>query len=236
MDAIERVEVSVKTQLIYALANKTQAFGYTDPANFPNLIGDAHKRLIDKITFEKDKSQEIFVEHYQTKYGAGPLPIWMVCEIVSFGCMLTMYKGVKNEIKKDIAVHYKISDEVFSSWLQTINVIRNICAHHGRLWNRGLRFKPFIPKKQKYPDWHVPIVIPQDRIFGILTILRYLLKNIAPQSNWESRLFDLLDEYPEIYRPDMGFPNNWKESPLWKNSSVSPMTCVLRKLARIFRK
>ena len=135
---------------------------------------------------------------------------------MSYGCMLTMYKGISDSIKKEIAVHYGIPDKVLTSWLQTINVMRNICAHHSRLWNRELGVKPFIPRKQKYPQWHVPVEIPQNRIFGVLTILRYLLSIIAPQSKWESRLLGLLDEYPEISRRSMGFPDNWKESPLWK--------------------
>lgn len=218
MDAIERVEVSVKTQLIYALAHATQAFGYSDPANFPGLTSEEHERLMVTINDEKHRSKEAFVKHFLDKYGDcnADLPLWMVGEVMSFGCMLTMCKGVSNPIRRSIAAYYNISDEMLTSWLQTINVIRNICAHHSRLWNRELGVRPYIPRKQKYPQWHVPVRIPQNRIFGILTILRYLLKIIAPQSKWESRLLTLLDEYPEISRWSMGFPDNWKESPLWK--------------------
>ena len=140
----------------------------------------------------------------------------MVGEIMSFGKVLTMFNGVDDSIRRLIAHHYGTEDEVLKSWLGMLNVIRNICAHHGRLWNRELGYKPYIPKKQKYPEWHIPVIIPQNRIFGILTILRYLLSTIAPQSKWEMRLLTLLDDYPEIFRRSMGFPDNWKESPLWK--------------------
>ena len=135
---------------------------------------------------------------------------------MSFGCLLTMYRGMASSFKKEISAYYGIPDEVLTSWLQTINVIRNTCAHHSRLWNRVLGVKPYIPRKNKYPQWHEPVLIPQDRIFGILTILRYLLRIIAPQSKWQSRLYELLDEYSEISRWSMGFSDNWKESPLWK--------------------
>lgn len=218
MDAVERVEVSVKTQLIYALARKTQAFGYTDPAYFPRLSGKEHEHLIETITEEMKRSKEAFVAHFQKKYGDchAHLPLWMAGEIMSFGCMLTIYKGAPDDVKDDIAAYYNIPEKVMTSWLQTINVIRNICAHHSRLWNRELGVKPLIPRKQKYPQWHVPVEISQHRIFGIMTILRYLLKIIAPQSKWESRLLALFDEYPEISRWSMGFPDDWKDSPLWK--------------------
>ncbi len=221
MDAIERVEVSVRTQLIYALAHTTKAFGYAKPDAFPKLTPQEHERLIKTITDEADRGKEKFVDHFRTKYGDSHehLPLWMAGEIMSFGCTLTIYRGVSDLIKRDIARHYGVPDEVFTSWLQTINVIRNICAHHSRLWNRELGVKPFIPRKNKYPEWHDPVAIPQHRIFGILTILNYLLKITAPQSQWKSRLFSLLDEYSRISRWSMGFPDNWKESLLWKDGA-----------------
>ncbi len=220
MDAIERFEVSIKTQLIYAMAHATGAFEYTNPKDFPNLSSKDHRRLIKAISDEADKSKEKFVSHFKTKYGDHHkyLPLWMVGEIISFGHTLTIYRGVSNQIKRNIANYYKVPDAVLTSWLRTINVIRNICAHHGRLWNRELGVRPFIPRRKKYPDWHEPIAIGQNRIFGILTILHYLLRIVAPQSKWKSRLYGLLDEYPEISRWSMGFPDNWKGSPLWKDA------------------
>ncbi len=219
IDAIERVEISVRTQLIYSLAHASKAFGYVKQETFPNMPAEDFERLIKTLTDEVGRSREKFVEHFFQKYGDKHeyLPLWMVGEIMSFGSSLTMYRGVADSIKKDIARYYGVSDEVFTSWLQTINVIRNICAHHSRLWNRELGVKPFIPRKNKYPEWHDPVVIPQHRVFGILTILNYLLRIIAPQSQWKCRLFALLDEYKGISRWSMGFPDNWKDSPLWKD-------------------
>jgi abortive infection bacteriophage resistance protein len=140
MDAVERVEVSVKTNLIYSLAHSTQAFGYIEPVNFPGLSSEEHTPLITTITEEISRSKEVFVKHFKDKYGDyhKHLPLWMSGEIMSYGCMLTMYRGVSDDIRRDIAVCYGISDDVLTSWLQTINVIRNICAHHSRLWNREL--------------------------------------------------------------------------------------------------
>ena len=218
MDAIERIEISLRTQLIYIFAHETKSFGYFDIETYPNQTVEEYTRLLQTIAREVKRSKEKFVEHFSNKYGDMHkiLPIWMSGEIVSFGCTLTMYRGVSDKIKQNIASHYGISDEVLSSWLKTINVIRNICAHHSRLWNRILGVKPFIPRKNKYPEWHDPVKIVQDRIFGVLTIFSYLLKIIAPQSKWKSRFLNLLDEYPEISRWSMGIPDNWKESPLWK--------------------
>lgn len=81
------------------------------------------------------------------------------------------------------------------NWLFVLNATRNTCAHHGRLWNRELGIRPIIPRERKYPQWHRPVAIPNNRIFAVLTILRHLLGHVAPRSAWPDRLRDLLARY-----------------------------------------
>jgi abortive infection bacteriophage resistance protein len=218
MDAVERVEVGIRTQLIYNLSHQFGPFGYCDFGSFPKLEKKQYDKWIKELREEAERNREIFVEHFRDRYGDKhkDLPLWMIGEIMSFGKILTIFNGCADSVRRSIAREYGVEDLILKSWLGALNVIRNVCAHHGRLWNRELGYKPYIPREQKYPQWHIPVKIPQNRIFGILTILRYLLKIIAPQSRWESRLLALLEEYPEISRWSMGFPDNWKDSLLWK--------------------
>ena len=221
MDAIERIEVAARTRLVYCFAHKYGAFEYLTPFCLPNLERDKYNRWIDDMKNEVERSRETFVKHFQTKYGDNHdmPPLWMLCEVMSFGKMLTLFNGVDNEIQRMIAREYDIEDKILKSWLGSLNVIRNICAHHGRLWNRVLGFKPLIPRRKKYPQWHSPVKIKNNRIFGILTILRYLLEKVAPTSKWENRFRDLLRRYPDIQIKKMGFPENWEDSPIWKMRS-----------------
>ena len=144
------------------------------------------------------------------------MPLWIVAEVMSFGTVLTLYRGLEQILKQTVAREYSIADKVLTSWLIALNGVRNMCAHHARLWNRELGYKPLIPRGRKHPQWQEPVLIPNNRIFGILTILKYMLSYIAPQSKWDIRLIDLLDRYPEIPLTPMGFPANWKNCPIWK--------------------
>ena len=74
------------------------------------------------------RSSEIFVRHFFTKYGDinKVLPIWMTGEIVSLGCTLNIYKGISNEIKRDVADNYKVPDKVLLSWLKTRNSFKEM--------------------------------------------------------------------------------------------------------------
>ncbi len=221
MDAIERAEVSIRTRLTNVFCLKVGAFGHVDRSNLPNLNVEQHRRFMDKIRAEEKRSHEDFVQHFHAKYTSETdLPLWMACELMSFGTLFTLYRGVEASIKQDVAAAYGISDRVLKSWLTSLNTVRNICAHHARLWNQTLGTPVMIPRKNKHPDWHDPVDLTASdrRIFAVLTILRYLLRQIAPQSNWPTRLLSLLEEkHPNIPARQMGFPDNWKDSPIWKD-------------------
>ena len=218
LDAIERLEVAIRTNLAYYHSHTHGPFGYTEHKNLPNITHIDHCNLINKISKAKESSHEIFVKHFNNKYGDRHsfLPIWSAAEIMTFGMKLTMYRGCDTKIQKMISAEYGIPAKVFLSWLVAINTIRNVCAHHGRIRDRILSYRPMIPRSNKFPEWHTPATIIQDRIFSVLTILKYMMTIIAPQSKWRKRAIDLIEEYPEIPILSMGMPDNWKEYAIWK--------------------
>jgi abortive infection bacteriophage resistance protein len=224
MDAIERVEIAVRTQLINTFTLKYGAFGHLNPANLPKINNDKRIELIHKIRDEAIHSQERFVEHYRQKYRKeNDLPLWMAVELMTFGMLFTLFRGIESEIKRNVAAVYGISAEVLDSWLLCLNQVRNICAHHGRLWNRTLGIKPAIPRRNKHPQWHTPVEVGNERLFAVLTLLRYLIAYVAPLSHWPDRVEKLLENYSDIPLAPMGFPREWKDCPIWKNNS-NPVT------------
>jgi abortive infection bacteriophage resistance protein len=102
------------------------------------------------------------------------------------------------------------------SWVEILRINRNRCSHHSRLWNRRNINKPEIPNA-KNPEWHTPVEVSSvaDRTFAVLTILKYLMGYIAPQSGWADRLEALFAKNPDIDRRLLGYPDNWQECPIW---------------------
>ena len=219
LDALERVEVAVRTQMTYHFSMEYGPFDYFRRDRFPKLSDGQFQIWKGDIDREiKNNYRDYSIVHFTGKYGdVHPYPpLWIVCELMSFGKTLTFYRGVEVELKRKVSYEYGIADELLFSWLRTLNEVRNVCAHHGRLWNRILGSKPFMPRPNKAPEWFAPIRIPNDRMFGVLTILRYLLRYAAPTTKWSQRFLNLLSEYPEIPLHWMGFPEWWAESPLWR--------------------
>ena len=216
LDAIERVEICVRTELVYRLAHAQGAFGYQNPSNLPGFAPDEYEKFVSRLKDEHENSQEQFIKHFTRSYGDMHVlpPYWMITELMAFGTLLRLYRGSPKPIKREIAARFGVSAVVMESWLKTLNIIRNICAHHGRLWNRELGFKPMIPRKDK--KWHEPVVVTNNRIFGVLTILKCMLDDVAPQSGWTGRLLELLDDCSDLPHDRMGFPDDWRECPIWK--------------------
>ena len=222
LDAIERVEVALRTRLVYNFVHKYGAFGYLDKNNLPNLTQDQYDNFKQKLDTEIDRSKETFVFHFKRKYGtehAMP-PLWIACELFSFGLFLTFYRGIEKNIQQQLAKDLGIPDVVLFSWILALNNLRNLCAHHGRAYNKSFKIK--LPTNAtKYPNWFNPFPIVGNKLFTVLTVLKYLLSHVAPQSKWHIRLNDLIGEYSDIPQNIMGFPENWKESVFWKDLDVS---------------
>jgi abortive infection bacteriophage resistance protein len=215
LDAIERVEVSIRTSLVYHHCHAFGAFGYLKGTSLPNLEKNSFLILQSKLRNSVEQSKAVFVIHFKQKYGDmhSELPLWILAELMSFGMMFTLFRGVEKQIKRNIANDYGIAFGVLESWLYSLNAIRNICAHHGRLWNRVLGIKPMVPAKDR--KWHSPVQVANDRMFCILTLLKYMLGYVAPDSKWDQRLIRLFNEYEDIPKRPMGFSENWKDCPIW---------------------
>jgi abortive infection bacteriophage resistance protein len=217
IDAIERAEIAVRTQVVYHHTQLYGPFGYCDPARLRGISPADHADLLRRLREEAERSREDFVKHFQRKYAEETdLPLWMASELMTFGNMLTLFRGVEQPLKQAIARHFGVADTVLESWLHVLNHVRNICAHHGRMWNRVLGLKPLIPRPHKHPDWHVPVTVPNERVYAVLTILQFLLRQVAPHTAWRQRLLGLFARYPDISLTPMGFPPSWDQSPLWR--------------------
>jgi abortive infection bacteriophage resistance protein len=222
MDAIERVEVAVlRTLMVEQHVRKYGPFGYRAARNFrPEFAGADHRRMMDELDDAMKRSREPFVNYFRTKYFSEPgLPLWMAAELASFGTLFTFYRSLHLPEQKQLAGQLGLPANVLQSWLFCLNYIRNLCAHHSRLWNRELSIRPLVPDLKNNPEWHHPAAPDNRRTFAVLTLLRWLLLKIAPQSRWPDRLQELLNNYSDIPLNLAGFPAGWETSPVWNQKA-----------------
>lgn len=214
LDAIERIEVSLRTNIIYVLSLKYGPFWLSNKDFF--YIESKYNTQIAKLKDEFARSDEKFLKHYFNKYEQEIPPTWISLEIASFGLISLFYQNLKfNKDKKEISNRYGLNHITFTSWLHTLTYIRNICAHHSRLWNRELGVQPSIPKSTGVLWLNKSESYKNDRIFYVLSIIIYFLRIINHSDTFITKFNNLITSYAMIDLAAMGFPKNWKEEDLF---------------------
>ena len=210
---LEKIEVSIRTQMAYKFAKDTGIFWFAESANF--TVPDKHSALLASINAELTRSDDDQILHFKKEFDDVMPPAWMTMEVSSFGTLSMLYHYFKpGHTRREVAKFYGISDSVFESWLHSIVYVRNICAHHSRLWNRTLRIRPLFPKKTAIP--FLTTSTANNRVYYMLSIILYLLQTINPASSFLLRLKQLFSDFPEVDLYAMGFPKHWEEEILWK--------------------
>lgn len=213
--ALEHIEVFVRTRLAYMLAHKYGPFGHEDAANF--FSGFDHAEFVSILRRETAHSHEVFVSHHKATYDEYPmLPIWVAVEIMSFGCVSTLIaKGLKKDDLIELSALFGLHSKVFCSWLHTLSYIRNICAHHSRLWNRTLSLPVVLPKHEHWKGFN-------QHKMGTLIMAVNLMARYSCEDHhytaWRNMLENLLSVPPKVrhFHLSIGLPENWKDNPLWK--------------------
>ena len=214
MDAIERIEVSLRTRWAHVLSLRYGAHGYLDPKVFRKRT--EHEKCLKKLREEIARSHETFVRHYQVTYTNPELPpIWCVSELLTFGQLSLWYRNLASgEDRAEIAKPYGVDEQIISSFLHHLTYVRNVCAHHSRLWNREMTVAMKLPAR---PDWlgaAFNTTMPK-MLYNTLVMLIHMLDLISPKSQWRSHFLNLLGQHPGTDLAAMGFPTNWRASSAW---------------------
>ncbi|ABA58276.1 Abortive infection bacteriophage resistance protein [Nitrosococcus oceani ATCC 19707] len=227
LDALERIEMALRVDIAHLLG-KQDIHAHENPncfhGHFSKQIqrkGYAKGKTWHQVWLERYQQnlhrarREPFVEHYLKKYGQ--LPIWVAVEVWDFGMMSKLYAGMKPADKGRIAAKYGATDGgTLAEWVRSLNFIRNVSAHHSRLWNINVleRSAPLVDDSY----WQT---LSNARPFFYFCLIQKLLRNICPNSTWAQRFQALVQEFPAtvsgtVSLQDMGMPESWETWELWR--------------------
>lgn len=224
MDALERIEIALRVDISHALG-KLDAFAYLRGDLFhPTFSNELDKQTgltkhhvwLTKHAQLISRSKEEFVNHNKTKYGL-PLAVWVACEVWDFGTMSTLFSGMREAEQDVISAKYGIANgRTFATWLRSLNYLRNVCAHHSRLWNRNIVDQPKLPDAVVMPWVALFEGNPhaRARCYLLLCMMRHLLLVVNPTSSWPTRMRDHLQAFPNLdhlglNRLGMGAADGW---------------------------
>lgn len=213
LSELEKIEVSIRAKMIYDLSHEYGPFWYQNSSLFKNHV--KHSNSLGSLQNEFQRSDEEFIEAFENKYTDPLPPSWMMLEITSFGTLSFLFSNLKpGRTKRKIANHFGLNDRTFVSWMHSIVYLRNVCAHHSRLWNRVMSIQPIKPISTS-KTWLANDTINNNKAYYILSMILFLMQTINPNNTIVARFEDLLSQYTNVHLGAMGFPSNWKDEPLW---------------------
>ena len=214
MEAIERVEIAIRTHWSQTLAQRYGSHAYLQADIFQNQrIQESCLKSLDE---ELERSKETFVQHYRSKYSEPTRPpIWATCELLTLGQLSKWLNNVKlRSDRQAMAQHFGLDEVVVCAFAHHLTHVRNLCAHHCRVWNRKLTLTMTLPKR---PDALAKQfnAYEQRRIYNSLVMLAWCIRVISPESTWSLRLRELLKTRKEAQLKSMGVPAHWQDAPVW---------------------
>jgi abortive infection bacteriophage resistance protein len=215
IDALERLEVAVRATISQVMSERLGPHWYLLRESFvPSFDHDEFlKHLKNEIGHDHARKsvRQTFIQHYYDKYtDPQSPPSWMIFEVLSLGSVSKVFKNITRENQKPIANVYGLDSSIFSSWLHALSYLRNLAAHHQRLWNRKYTIRPMVAKKVAND------LATQDRFYAQAVMIQVLLETIAPTSDWGLNLTELFEKFPSVDIKRMGFPNAWSKRALWQ--------------------
>lgn len=220
LDAIERIEVSLRTQLAYHLShNHNTAHPHLMPDLFFNPV--LYGSCVNKLDADIKRSKEEFIKHLTSKYEELQPPIWAVVELMTMGQLSKWFSNIKSrQDRQSISRIYGLDEKVMVSFCEHLSLVRNHAAHHARLWNRDFTKTPMLPRRG-LPDLLNSFLNAADsdrrlrKLYNTFVMLAYLMNIICGENHWTDKLKRLIQSH-NIKTPKMGFPIAWENKPIWQ--------------------
>lgn len=217
-DAIERIEIALRTKMIYHLSVSYGGLWYLNPTLFNDT--SRHFDLIGELQKEFNRSQEVFIKDHRARYPHDSADAWKIMEVASMGTLSKIYKNLTPQLPEKAVIAKEMGLNLhseLSSWLEAITYVRNITAHHSRLWSRNMVKKPTETIKNPIGDWFTDSLLPVQtkKPFLIISCMLYLCNQVTPGHQIKSKLLDLFSLNPTTPIYKLGFLNNWDTQPIW---------------------
>lgn len=231
-DAIERVEVGLRSHLSYHLG-RIDPLAHEDATLFRPGFDHSTWHSVARRRISRARKHSEPIRHHLAHY-RGSVPLWVLTDVLDFADLSKLYEGMhsrdqwavaeglgvdldltllsKNQRSKALRAHPLVR------WLEHLSILRNSSAHHARVWNRSFTPAPTaalksIPALATLPDGQ------SERIYGALVLTAYLLGTLAPHSTWNLKVRELvedgLEQIPGRNASELGFPNEWRTQDLW---------------------
>ena len=225
------IELWLRCGIAYETGKRTPTGYHTgaciDPIYLPGGCKEKIRdRWLAKLNQQIHDSKETFIAHFQSKYQP-PMPVWVSCEVWDFGMSSNLFNMLSRPYKNALAARLGIrSTALLATWFHAMNVVRNICAHNARLWNRRISSRPQFPDAQNAPalsflsqKGYAPESLAAI-IFITVWLHRQIMLDSTKHQELKAHLLCLTTiKLPGLNHSMMGFQPDWETEAVWGPSA-----------------
>lgn len=226
-NAVEAIEIALRTKMIYYLSQSYGGLFYLDASLFDDP--DVFKKQMATLKSEFLRSSEPFVRDFKEKYGIWygqecldfdeQPDSWVIFELASLGTLSKIYKNLKHQLpeKARIANDFGLNlHSELSSWLEAVTYLRNLLAHHSRIFGRTMVKIPMSLANPK-GAWHNSHLtkVERKKPYLIVTSMLYMCNGIGAGEAFKHQMISFFASHQDISPSKLGFPYDWASEPIW---------------------
>jgi abortive infection bacteriophage resistance protein len=214
LEFIETIEVQMKSVYAYEFTKVHGPIGYLDDSFFTNKT--KHKEIIDKANAQKSQrlSHEAYLKHFVNELHQD-IPLWAYVDLLTISDISFLYaiseQNIKDEVAHTFGLSMKKGAAILGSYMHSMTIIRNLCAHGSRIYNRLFEQKPSLNKNEKaLLITNADGQVDNAHFYGFVLIMKRLL----PSDNFvemKNSIIALTKKYPFVRMDYYGFRNDWKQ-------------------------
>ncbi len=205
---LEIIEVRFKSIYSYEFAKIHNSTGYLNENYFADP--DLYQYLIEKSKeqIKKQLPHEAYLKHFIEDLKQ-PLPIWAYVDLLTIADISRFYVITEPTIQKSIASEFDLPCKILAKFMHSMTILRNLCAHGSRLYNRLFEQKPKLSKDErlllrilkngKADDAH---------LYSFIIVMKRLLAS-EDFDEMKNELISLTQKYPFVHMRYYGFNDNW---------------------------
>ena len=161
-----------------------------------------HAKHVSDLKDEFNRSGEMFAKDYRNRYPHNNPDAWIIFEVATFGTLSKIYKNLKHQLPQKAIIANEMGLNLhneLSSWLEAISYLRNIIAHHSRIWSRNMVKRPTSIINPRFQWLQNSITAVQEKKpYYVITAMVYLCNAVDANNEIKTKVLNLLHQNPNI--------------------------------------
>ena len=210
LEFLEVIEITVKSVYAYEFTKRYGPLGYLDHNNFSD--DDKHAEIVEKAKQQMNARlpHEAYLKHYYEL--EEDIPLWAYVDLLTISDISFLIKISDSQLQEIVALDIglnKRGSDLLPRFMHSMTILRNLCAHGSRLFNRLFEQKPWLSKSE------LSVLITNKdgtkdnaHLFSYILIMRRMLSQ-QDFNDMKNQILNLIKKHPFVNMLHYGFPENW---------------------------